>query len=75
MRLTISLSLFVVIGWAASVLHHESVRTEIETFYRRPDTFSLGVCNGCQLMALLGLVGDDMTGEQKRLFSASLFLR
>jgi len=27
-----------------------------QEFYNRPDTFSLGICNGCQLMALLGWV-------------------
>ncbi len=37
-------------------------------FYARPDTFSLGVCNGCQLMALLGWVpGVDAQGQQGRL--------
>ena len=40
-------------GWAASVLFHERLRAEFETFFARPDTFSLGVCNGCQMMALL----------------------
>lgn len=29
---------------------------EFQAFYRRKDTFSLGICNGCQLMALLGAV-------------------
>lgn len=28
----------------------------VQEFYNRPDTFSLGICNGCQLMALLGWV-------------------
>jgi phosphoribosylformylglycinamidine synthase len=40
-------------GWAASVLFHERLRTEFAAFFARPDTFSLGVCNGCQMMALL----------------------
>ena len=33
----------------------------------RPDTFSLGVCNGCQLMALLGWIGDleDDEGDKE----------
>ena len=30
-----------------------------ENFYARSDTFSLGVCNGCQLFALLGVVGNS----------------
>jgi phosphoribosylformylglycinamidine synthase len=40
-------------GWAASVLFHERTRAEFERFFRRADAFSLGVCNGCQMMALL----------------------
>jgi phosphoribosylformylglycinamidine synthase len=43
-------------GWAASIRFNKKVWEEFETFYHRPDTFSLGVCNGCQLMALLGWV-------------------
>nr|AAI68641.1 Unknown (protein for MGC:186503) [Xenopus tropicalis] len=46
-------------GWAASVKFNASVREQFENFRRRADTFSLGVCNGCQLMALLGWVGPD----------------
>ncbi|GAO15161.1 hypothetical protein UVI_02029410 [Ustilaginoidea virens] len=37
-------------GWARSVLMHESTRREFEQFFRRPDTFALGVCNGCQFL-------------------------
>ena len=43
-------------GWAASIRFNNKVWKQFETFYSRPDTFSLGVCNGCQLMALLGWV-------------------
>ncbi len=43
-------------GWAASIRFNKNVWEQFETFYHRPDTFSLGVCNGCQLMALLGWV-------------------
>ena len=39
------------------------VRGVLERFRHRPDTFSLGVCNGCQLMALLGWVGDPTGGS------------
>ncbi|XP_056366815.1 phosphoribosylformylglycinamidine synthase [Oenanthe melanoleuca] len=44
-------------GWAASIRFNPKVRAALERFRTRPDTFSLGVCNGCQLMALLGWVG------------------
>jgi phosphoribosylformylglycinamidine synthase len=43
-------------GWAGIIRFHDRLRTMFDDFYRRPDTFSLGVCNGCQLMALLGWV-------------------
>lgn len=45
-------------GWAGSILHNPKIKEQFDSFYVRPDTFSLGVCNGCQLMALIGWVGD-----------------
>jgi len=43
-------------GWAGTIRFNERVLGQFRAFYDRPDTFSLGVCNGCQLMALLGWV-------------------
>ncbi len=40
-------------GWARSILMHEGVRREFERYFARRDTFSLGVCNGCQMFAVL----------------------
>ncbi len=40
-------------GWAKGILFHPDVRAIFERFFSRPDTFSLGVCNGCQMMATL----------------------
>jgi phosphoribosylformylglycinamidine synthase len=40
-------------GWAKSILYHERARDEFAAFFARPDTFALGVCNGCQMMAAL----------------------
>lgn len=40
-------------GWAKSVLFHQNTRKEFEDFFKRPDTFSLGVCNGCQFLSKL----------------------
>ncbi|KAG5982258.1 hypothetical protein E4U55_002149 [Claviceps digitariae] len=37
-------------GWARSVMMHETTRREFEQFFNRPDTFALGVCNGCQFL-------------------------
>jgi phosphoribosylformylglycinamidine synthase len=43
-------------GWAATIRYHQDLNDQFQQFKNRPDTFSLGVCNGCQLMALLGWV-------------------
>ncbi len=43
-------------GWAGTILFNDELRKMFDRFYAREDTFSLGVCNGCQLMALLGWV-------------------
>jgi len=40
-------------GWAKSILYHPHARDEFASFFARPDTFALGVCNGCQMMAAL----------------------
>jgi phosphoribosylformylglycinamidine synthase len=40
-------------GWAKSILYHARARDEFASFFGRPDTFALGVCNGCQMMAAL----------------------
>lgn len=43
-------------GWAGAFLYNPKAKEALDNFYRRPDTLSLGVCNGCQLMMELGLV-------------------
>jgi len=43
-------------GELAGILTSPSLLEQFDRFYHRPDTFSFGVCNGCQLMALLGWV-------------------
>ena len=40
-------------GWAKSILFNPRARDEFEAFFRRADTFALGVCNGCQMMSAL----------------------
>lgn len=44
-------------GWAASIMYSASLRPQFGHFKKRADTFSLGVCNGCQLLSLIGWVG------------------
>ena len=44
-------------GWAKSVLYNPRARLVFADFFARPDTFSLGVCNGCQMLSQLkGLI-------------------
>ena len=40
-------------GWAKSILFNEQARNQFEGFFQREDTFSLGVCNGCQMLSNL----------------------
>jgi phosphoribosylformylglycinamidine synthase len=40
-------------GWAKSVLFNDRLRDEFTAFFHRTDSFALGVCNGCQMMAHL----------------------
>jgi phosphoribosylformylglycinamidine synthase len=43
-------------GWAGTVRYNNRVLEQLKAFYSRGDTFSIGVCNGCQLLSLLGWV-------------------
>ena len=43
-------------GWAGTIRFNKKLYKQFQDFYSRPDAFSLGVCNGCQLAALLGWV-------------------
>lgn len=40
-------------GWAKSILFHPPTRDEFTRFFARPETFTLGVCNGCQVLSKL----------------------
>ena len=40
-------------GWAKSILFHKQLRVQFKAFFERSDTFTLGVCNGCQMLAAL----------------------
>jgi len=54
-------------GWAAVIKFNKTVFAQFERFRTRPDTFSLGICNGCQLMALLGWIpSSDGLAEHKQ---------
>jgi phosphoribosylformylglycinamidine synthase len=40
-------------GWAKTVLFNEQIRDQFQSFFQRSDSFSLGVCNGCQMLSNL----------------------
>jgi phosphoribosylformylglycinamidine synthase len=40
-------------GWAKTILFQSQLRDEFSAFFERPDTFSFGVCNGCQMLSSL----------------------
>jgi phosphoribosylformylglycinamidine synthase len=58
-------------GWAGAFMYNDKARIALEKFYKRSDTLSLGVCNGCQLMVELGLVYPDHEEKPKLQFNAS----
>ncbi|MEI6347977.1 MAG: phosphoribosylformylglycinamidine synthase [Bacteroidota bacterium] len=43
-------------GWAGAFLYNPKAKEALDNFYKREDTLSLGICNGCQLMVELGLI-------------------
>jgi len=43
-------------GWAGTFLYNEKAKQALDKYYARPDTLSLGICNGCQLMIELNLI-------------------
>jgi phosphoribosylformylglycinamidine synthase len=43
-------------GWAKSILFNDRLRDDFSSFFARPDTFALGVCNGCQMMSNLASI-------------------
>ena len=53
-------------GWAGTIKFNEQISQMFAQFYNRPDTFSLGVCNGCQLMGLLGWVPWQGIGAENQ---------
>ena len=58
-------------GWAGAFLYNDEARKTLKRFYSRKDTLSLGVCNGCQLMAELDLVTPGHDQKPKLLHNAS----
>jgi phosphoribosylformylglycinamidine synthase len=58
-------------GWAGAFRYNDKARISLENFYRRSDTLSLGVCNGCQLMVELDLLYPQHENKPKLLINKS----
>ncbi len=58
-------------GWAGAFLYNEKANTALKNFFARPDTMSIGVCNGCQLFVELGLINPDHDEKPKMLHNDS----
>ena len=58
-------------GWAGAFLYNEKARQALKRFYDRPDTLSLGICNGCQLMVELGLLTPEDDKKPRMLHNDS----
>lgn len=58
-------------GWAGAFLYNEKAKTALENFFKREDTLSVGVCNGCQLFVELGLINPDHEQKPKMLHNDS----
>ncbi|MBT3726847.1 phosphoribosylformylglycinamidine synthase [bacterium] len=53
-------------AWAMTIRNHPELQSMFDTFKEREDTWSYGVCNGCQMVALLGWTCDSSVAENKR---------
>ncbi|WP_185214224.1 phosphoribosylformylglycinamidine synthase [Sphingobacterium mizutaii] len=58
-------------GWAGAFLYNEKAKTALENFFARPDTLSVGICNGCQLFMELELINPEHEVHGKMLHNTS----
>ncbi len=58
-------------GWAGAFMYNEKAKIALENFFNRPDTLSVGICNGCQLFVELGLINKDHAEKPKMLHNES----
>jgi phosphoribosylformylglycinamidine synthase len=58
-------------GWAGAFLYNEKAKTALENFFKREDTLSVGICNGCQLFIELGLINPDHEAKPRMLHNDS----
>ena len=58
-------------GWAGAFKYNEKAKATLTAFFNRPDTLSLGVCNGCQLFIELGLITPKDAQKPKMMHNDS----
>jgi phosphoribosylformylglycinamidine synthase len=58
-------------GWAGAFLYNEKANTALKNFFKRPDTLSVGICNGCQLFMELELINPEHKVHGKMLHNES----
>ncbi|MDM1049432.1 phosphoribosylformylglycinamidine synthase [Sphingobacterium hotanense] len=58
-------------GWAGAFLYNEKAKTALDKFFARPDTLSVGICNGCQLFMELELINPEHEVHGKMLHNNS----
>ncbi|SHK31043.1 phosphoribosylformylglycinamidine synthase [Maribacter aquivivus] len=58
-------------GWAGAIKYNEKANTVIKNFFARPDTLSVGICNGCQLFMELDLINPEHETHGKMTYNES----
>ncbi|WP_435254804.1 phosphoribosylformylglycinamidine synthase [Tenacibaculum sp. A30] len=58
-------------GWAGAFLYNEKANTALKNFFKREDTLSVGICNGCQLFMELELINPEHNEHGKMLHNDS----
>ena len=58
-------------GWAGAIKYNEKANTVIKNFFARPDTLSIGICNGCQLFMELDLINPEHDTHGKMTYNDS----
>jgi len=58
-------------GWAGAFLYNEKANTALKNFFARPDTMSVGICNGCQLFMELEMINPEHEVHGKMLHNTS----
>lgn len=58
-------------GWAGAIKYNEKANKVIKNFFERPDTLSVGICNGCQLFMELDLINPEHREHGKMTYNDS----